>query len=150
MKRIILYIIVLAALLMVPTKGSDIGKLRPVETIAIYKEDAAYVIATDTGDQGKGEDILKALDNLKCTTPALIYLDTADYLLVSDRAMQALESLNGKLRKSVQIYRFTGEPNLKKASEFLRVHGKGPSLKAFEKGAKLQTLDCQNDRMKIS
>lgn len=150
MRRILLYIIVLAVLLVVPAKGADVGKLRPVETIAIYKEDDAYVIATDTGDLGRGADLIKALQSLKATTPAIIYLDTADYLLVSEQALEEIEALDGKLRNSVQLYLFKGKVNLKDASKFLRVHGDGPSLKAYEKGVKLQTLDCQEERIRIT
>lgn len=149
MKRIILYIIVLAALLVVPAERADVGKLRPVQTVALYKDANEFVIATDTGDLGRGETVQDAFHNLKATTPAIIYLDTADYLLVSEQAVDQLEFLRGKLRRSVEVYQFLGEANLEEVSKYLRVHGNGPSLKQYESGTQLPVLDCREERLKI-
>ena len=49
MKRIVVYILSLAAAMMVPLEGTDVGKLHPVELVQIYKEGDLVVIVTDTG-----------------------------------------------------------------------------------------------------
>jgi len=147
-KRII-YVLVLGALLLAPTKRNDVGKLRPVESIALFKENGQYVIATDTEDRGQGETVEKAIENLIQTTPAIIYLDTADYLLISREALPGIQELSGMLRESVQLYQFQGQPDMKTVSQFLRVHGDGPNLKQYRNPEQLQVLDCTGKRMKI-
>ena len=49
MKKSFLYMLILAAVLVLPTKFTDVGKLRPVQTIAVYKNGSTYIFETDTG-----------------------------------------------------------------------------------------------------
>ena len=50
MKRVVIYILALAAALLVPLRGTDVGKLQPVGLVQLYKEGETVVIVTDTGD----------------------------------------------------------------------------------------------------
>ena len=72
MKRILLYVLVMAAALIVPVKSNDVGKLRPVQAVMVSREAGSVIIRTDTDDTGTGTDVLSALENLKATTPAVI------------------------------------------------------------------------------
>jgi hypothetical protein len=148
-KRIIIYVLILGLLVLAPVRKNDVGKLRPVESIALFKENGNYVIATDTDDRGRGTTVAEAIANLKRTTPAIIYLDTADYLLISEDAMPGVEELSGLLRGSVQLYRFRGQPDMKTVSQYLRVHGDGPNMKEYQNPEQLQVLDCSGKRMEI-
>ena len=148
MKRILIYIIVLLAVILVPLNRTDVGKLRPVQTVAVYFDGADCVIATDTGDEGRGETAEQALSDLKATTPAIIYLDTAQYLLVGKNSMDAIEALRSHFSGSVELYSFRGDADLTAASKYLSVHGNGPALKCWKNGEKLPVLQCSGAEIK--
>lgn len=145
MKRSLLYLLILAAVLVCPTKATDVGKLQPVQTIAVYKGEDGYAIATDTMDTGRGASIPAAIENLKATTPATIYLDTAQYLIVSDESI--VEELRSHLKGNVKLYQFIGTPPMEKVSKFLAAHGDGPALRRWKSGDALPVLDCLSERL---
>lgn len=148
MKRSILYLLIFAVILMLPTKATDVGKLRPVETIAVYTSGSVCRILTDTKDSGCGKTVASAIENLKVTTPATIYLDTARYLIVNDPAL--IDNLYPYLKKRVKLYQFTGEVPMDTVSEYLAVHGDGPTIKEWKNGAKLPVLNGREGRLSIA
>ena len=147
MKKILLYILIAACALAAPVHGTDIGKLRPVQAISIRKESAQYIIETDTGDRGKGKTGMDALADLKATTPAVIYLDTADYLMLGENADPALEELRGKLKRNIRLCRITEKINPKQAAEYLRVHQNLPRLKVWKMTDNLPILEHFEERL---
>lgn len=149
MKKIILYVLILIAVLIVPVERTDVGKLRPVQSVAVFGRDGLVVIETDTGDKGSGENALAALDDLKRTTPAVIYLDTAEYLLVTENTEGAVEHLRAHLKDSVELYHYVGEPKLEEVTKYLEIHGNAPLLKEWTEGQQLPVLDCREERIKI-
>lgn len=149
MKKIILYVLILIAVLLVPVERTDVGRLRPVQSVAVFGEDGAVVIETDTGDRGSGENALAALDDLKRTTPAVIYLDTAEYLLVTKDMEDAVEHLRAHLKDTVELYHYIGTPKLEDVTQYLEIHGDAPSLKQWREGQQLPVLDCREERIKI-
>ena len=76
MKRWLLYIVLFAAAIIIPVNGTDVGKLHPVQAVSVGYQDGQVVLKTDTGEMGIGETPELALENLKQTAPAIIYLDT--------------------------------------------------------------------------
>lgn len=140
-------IIIISAL---PLERTDVGKLRPVETVMMYKNGQNIVIETDTDDIGIGIDVASAFENLKASAPAIIYLDTANFLLVSENVTDQVEQLRQVLKHNVEIYQFEGEVNPRMASEFLSVHGGGMKLKHWKQGAQLLTVEARNDRLILS
>lgn len=147
MKRSLLYMVVLAVILVLPTKATDVGKLRPVQSVAVYHENDGYIILTDTKDVGRGETISAAVENLKATTPATIYLDTAQYLMVEEEEL--IDQLRPYLRKTVKLYRFVGEPPMEEVSKFLSAHGDGPTVRSWKKTDVLPVVDCRGERLVI-
>ena len=147
MKRILLYILILGAVLLVPVERTDVGKLQPVQTVAVFKDDDQYVIQTDTEDVGYGRNLQEAFDDLIATTSAVIYLDTAEYLLLDEAAEANIEELRSVLKPTISLYRFENVTDLKETSKFLSTKEKGPSLKSWEKGVVLPVLRVKNKRM---
>ena len=147
MKRILIYIGILVAVLLVPLERTDVGKLRPVQTVAVYLNEDLYTIATDTGDKGSGKTVADALNNLKLTTSAVIYLDTAQFLLAGKNTDEAIERLRPYFHKSVEVYSFRGEADLELMSKYLSVHGNGPKLKHWKIGEKLPVLVCSGEQI---
>ena len=105
------------------------------------------MIETDTGDRGTGKTGMQALANLKATTPAVIYLDTADYLLLGEDADPALEELRGKLKRNIRLCRVTEKINPKQAAEYLKVHRKLPQLKVWKANENLPVLEHFEERL---
>lgn len=119
--RIVLYILIIVLVFLAPVDRLDIAKLSPVEAVAVYREDGNVVLKTDEGSIGAGLDALAALENLKENTSAIVYLDTADYLLIGDGAEQAAEALRQYLRASIQTGKYAGG-DVKEEAKYLDVH----------------------------
>lgn len=147
MKRILIYIAALAAALLVPIEGTDVGELQPVGVIQLYKEEDTVVIVTDTGDSGRGKTVEAAFENLEETTAGIIFLDTADYLLLSEGATVEAMELEGYLKPSVRVCMAEKEIDPAQAAEYLAVHR--PAVRLKERGALLNAgkLTMENDRL---
>ena len=147
MKRIIIYVGILAAMLVAPVERADVGKLRPVQAVAIYKENDWVIIETDTEDLGIGATAQQALQNLQDTTAGIIYLDTAEYLLLSKDAQETAEQLRGELKDTVELCLMEQKVDIKESAKFLAAHGKLPKLKHWQNGQELPSLTRFGDRI---
>lgn len=127
--RKIICILIIAALCFVPLKRVDIAKLRPIQAVAMYMEDQQIVLETDTGDQGRGKRVLDALQNLKEKTAAVVYLDTADFLLVAENAISHVGELAQNIKQSVKVCVCEAAGRVKEVAQYLEVHGNLPKLK---------------------
>ena len=100
----------------------DIAKLQPIEAVAIYIEQDSVIVKTDMESIGVGKTAMEAVENLKDATPAVVYLDTADYLLVGEGAGAAAQEILPLLRRSVRTGIYRGG-DVKEEARFLDVHG---------------------------
>ncbi len=119
--RIILYILILALLLLAPVERLDVAKLLPVEAVAVYMDGSDVVLETDTENLGRGETAEEALEDLKKNTAAIIYLDTAEYLLVGEGAKSHGVQLKGYLKASVIMGDYSGG-SVKDEAKYLDAH----------------------------
>ena len=117
--RVILYIVILGLLLIAPVNRLDVAKLEPVQTVAVDVSDGMVILTTDTGNSGQGENIKSAVDDLEAKTPGVIYLDTAQYLLVTAASKRYTKELEGYLRSSVKVSLWDGEGEVEEAAKFL-------------------------------
>lgn len=101
MKRI-LYIIIVLLSMLAPVERLDIAKLLPVEAVAVCCEKSQILLKTDQGNVGRGQTAEEALKNLKENTVPIVYLDTAEYLLVGDGAESAAAELRRYLKPWVR------------------------------------------------
>ncbi len=146
MKRI-LYIIILVATLIAPGKNSDIAKLQPVELIAIREEANGIIIQTDTGDEGRGINVDEAMENLMRTTPGIVYLDTANYLLIKTGAEEYAKEMGGYLKTTVMLCKTDDDPDLKDAAMYLSVHKPEITYARWEGNEKLPELQITAGKM---
>lgn len=119
--RTLLYIVILALLFLAPVERLDVAKLEPVQTVAIRVEDDSVILETDTNNRGVGTDIANALSDLEDSTPGVIYLDTAEYLLVSEDATIYLDALREYFSPSVRISLWDGVSSVEGAAQYLAV-----------------------------
>ena len=129
--RKILSIIILALALAVPVKRLDVAKLQPVETVAIYLLDSTIVLETDTGDMGQGGTATEALEDLKESACSVIYLDTAEYLLIGRDAQEAAIALRPYLKESVKVGNYNGG-DIKEETAYWEVHGDLPKFGSWK------------------
>ena len=147
MRRIISYIAVLSVLMVLPVTQLDVGKLHPVQVVAIYKEKNWVVLETDTEDKGFGRTARQALQNLKDTSSGIVYLDTAEYLVITKNAEEEAEELRKELKHSVRLCMATKPVDLAETAEFLSAHGGLPKLKDWEKGSEIPVLSTFGDSL---
>ena len=131
--RWILYIVILALLLLAPLERADVAKLLPIETVAVYKEQGNVALETDTKHKGIGKNAIEALENLKKTTPSLVYLDTAKYLVVSEDTKDQIEELKGYLKDKIRVCIADVRGQVREASKYLEAHGNLPKNTSFQK-----------------
>lgn len=149
MKRIIIYILVTVLALLVPENGTDVGKLQPVELVFLSIEDGQIVLETDTGGWGQSETLNGALENLKETTAGVIFLDTADYLLVTQNAEYLLGEMEGYVKPRIRVCRAEQGIDLVEAARYLGVHPPRMTLNTREVGEKLPELEQITVNQKI-
>lgn len=150
MKRIVIYGLLLVLTVAMPVKKTDVADLRPVEVIAIYREGEAVRLTTDTKDSGAGADVLQALANMKQTTPAVIYLDTAEYLLIGQGAEEDAQQLRSVLKPNIRLCGAVPGIDLQEAAKYLPVHGGLTPLRHWNMGDPLPFLTQENGRIKMS
>ena len=131
--RKVLYAALLITLLFVPLDRVNVADLLPVEGVALYIDSGKVTLETDMGNIGAGETVEEALAALKENTPAIIYLDTAEYLLVSTDALDQVESLRPYLKTSVKVCVCQAAGKVKNTVQYLQIYGDLPTLKTWEK-----------------
>ena len=149
MSRIRIYVSLMAAALLIPRESTDLGKLEPVDTVSVYKEENKIVMETDTGAKGTGESVQAALQNMIDTTAGIIYLDTADYLLVRRETEELIPELGKYLKESVRICRTQAAVKVEDAAAFLEVHTPKVKLGDWKRTEKLPLLRITEGRMHL-
>ena len=130
--RAILYICILALLFLAPVERLDVAKLEPVQTVAVRIESQQVVIETDTKNRGQGRTLQEAVQDLKENTPGVIYLDTAQYLLLTEDAVKYDRELKNYMRLSVKVSIWDGDGSVETAAKYLAVRHDLPRLKDFK------------------
>lgn len=129
--RWILYVVIIALALSVPVQRLDVAKLQPVEAVAVTVENGRVVLETDTEDRGEGATAIEALKDMKSKALSVIYLDTAEYLLVEEGAEEFAEELRPLLNGSVRVGSYLGG-EVKTQLQYYEVHGNLPKLKQWK------------------
>ena len=119
--RMVWYVAALS-LLLLGGRGTDIGRLRPVEVVQLTEKDGLLFLETDTGDVGWGLTINQAVQKLKETTPGQIYLDTADFVLLEEGLEEYIPDLRSYLKRRTRMAYGAKGVDLPMVADYLRVH----------------------------
>lgn len=153
MKRWVWYIgiiAIVAALSGKTSAGTDVAKLQPVQVVYLTCPEGQIVIETDTGDWGNGETLKEALQDMKATSSREVFLDTADYLLISQGCVDLLPAMMKQLRPSCSVCFTDGVPDMERAGVFLQQHAPQITLMQYRAGERqLQTLVIREGRMEL-
>lgn len=142
--KLLLYLAILIGLWIIPLRGADVGKLIPVEVIAVSEKGGIYTVKTDTGDMGQGGTLPEALEALKDHASGIIYLDTAEFLLTEEGV--APETLRHYLKEGIRVCAAPEEMPLEGIADYLSVHKPGVKLKNVEEVGRLPSLTIENGR----
>lgn len=148
MKRWIVLAAFLAVILALPQRQGDVADLLPVELVYVYKEGNLLRVETDTGQFGEGATLAQALEELRATAPGEVFLDTADYLILTRDTVECLPQLADLLRPGTQVC--LGFQADAQAAAYLAAHKPGVTLKDCRSGAvALPTLVKREERYSL-
>ena len=142
----ICYMILLSLALLGAGERSDVGKLRPVEAVALAERDGQIIVRADTGDWGRGESLSEAIGDLRDSTAGLVYLDTAEYLLLETKIT---EELGGILKPNVRVCAAEEGIGLDGVGAYLDVHRPGNRLDSGTPYEQLEFLWQEHDRYRL-
>ena len=132
------WILLLGGLLLLgwfsPVRGTDVGELQPVELVQLYREGAEIVLSTDTSDMGAGATLREAVRNLKATTAGTVFLETADYVLITPEMEELVGELGEYLRPGIEICIISCITDPKEAARYLSAHHPGVTLRSVRYG----------------
>lgn len=140
MMRILFYIILLILTFLAPVRRVEIEHLEPVEAVFAVRNGEQITLTTDTGASGTGDDVDRALMDLEETTPGIVFLDTARYLLLSTDTPEDVDRLRQHLKGNVRVCMFEGTQDPQRAIEYLEVYGKLPKIKDWNPADPLPVL----------
>jgi len=135
MKRWIFFLAAAAVVLFLPDgQGIDVAKLQPVELLYINMEQGRMVVYTDTGEYGIGNTLEDALQDVRATAKGEIFLDTVDYVLVTEETKMEISELRHVLRLSAKLILATGPVQSEDITAYLAVHKPEITLKNWMMG----------------
>lgn len=138
--RTALYITILAALYFVPLQRIEIANLEPIQAVWMHIENGNVILETDTEDKGLGATVTDALANMKSNSSGIVYLDTAQYLLVSKAATGEIHTVQPFLKNSARLCIWDGQGNIKSAVKYADSHKIGQKIRDWEKTGNLPEL----------
>ncbi len=137
--KIILYCVIIVLVFMAPVSKEDIGDLEPIQAIWLSIDDGDVVLKTDTEDFGTGGTVEAAIQTMKKNSEGVVYLDTAQFLLVSENAVEQIENILPHLKSSVKICLWEGN-DVASAARYMQSHNMGYKMKELNAGKQLQTI----------
>ena len=144
--KILLYIGLLLLVCFLPVEGTDVGKLIPVEVIAISEAEGVITVCTDTGDQGTGEDLPAAFVDLKDSASGVIYLDTAEYVLLEPGTESFVNTAEPYLKGDTKVCAAQEGIPLDAIANYLSVHHPGICLEEVQEVEKIPCITEEDGR----
>ena len=98
------------------------------------------LVITDTNDEGSGATVADALAKLKANSSRIIYLDTAQYLLLSASAVDKVPALEPYLKNTIRLYLWDGHGDFAEAVKYADAHKLGVTLKQWRSGVEIPKI----------
>ena len=112
-------LLALGAMLWNPAEPKDVGKLIPVELVQLSQDRDGVAVRTDTGNTGWGENLEEAMLDLKRKATGEIFLETAEYVLLTGNMGKNIPELSNYFRPGTQVYEAPLLEDLKVAAAYL-------------------------------
>ena len=137
MKKVIWLVAVIVTVAitgLLPFAGTDIAKLHPVEVLIVSRSEDGLLLQTDSGMLGTGKNVEEALQTLRLSSEGNIFLDTANYLLISPDCTEEIVTLWNYVRPACQVYHFKGEGKYEKIGKYLESHPSQTTVLGYLQG----------------
>lgn len=138
-------ICILAVLALLLPRGTDASELAPAQVVYVQVDGQTVTVRTDLGNIGKGKNLQEAFLDLNNTTPAKVFLDTADYLLINEKGISVLPELQLWLKGSCMVCVANEITDLQSAAEYLKAHSPELKLKDWSAGGMDLPLLTESD-----
>ena len=149
MKRLFGYLLVTVLALSVPEYSSDVGNLIPVETVLLRLEGNTVVLETDTGHYGIGTGVQEAIVDMKETAEGVLFLDTADYLLLGKESGPWVGELKPYLKGKVLACAMEEKADLKMVTAYLAAHKPEYTIEEAYEGKPVERLSVAGGRYRL-
>ena len=114
--------LLLGALFWNPAEPRDVGSLIPVELVQLSRDREGVAVRTDTGNRGWGENLEAAMADLKQKASGEIFLETAEYVLLTGEKETFIPELKHYFRPGTQVYEAQYLEDLEEAAAYLGQH----------------------------
>lgn len=125
MKRWVAAALLLAAAAVLPRlshPAADVGELEPVAAARISQTPEGVIIRTDTGGEGFGENLQFAVEDLRCRSVRVVFLDSANFLLLENLSEEVWAQLGDYFRPGCYVCRVESEMDLAAAAQYFAVN----------------------------
>ena len=138
--RVILYILILGALFFVPLQRMEIANLEPIQAVWMHSENGNILLETDTKDKGSGTTVESALADMKHKSEGVVYLNTAEYLFVSESAIDEILRVQPYMNDSVRLCKWDGQGDISEATRYADSRKLGVKIREWNSDSKMPEL----------
>lgn len=137
---------VLCLCLFAAAPKTDLGSLQPVQLVQVTSSGPMVHLRTDTGLYGEGVDFGAALGDMYRTAPGQVFLETADFLLVTPVTVKVLPELRQVLRPGTEVALISCLVDGTEAAQFLSARSGGVPLRKAGEHTVLPRLNMKGER----
>ncbi len=116
---------VISALGLWPSRACDAAELLPAQVLVVDASKGEVRVEADCGVSGSGRSLDEALEDMKRHAPGELFLDTAEHVVLCQRAWYLLPQAASSraLRPAAKLCRAEGElPGAEQVLAFLQAH----------------------------
>lgn len=129
MKKYLVLGAIISCILLIAGKGkSNLADLNPVELVSVTKTGEGIYLRTNTGRIGFGDSVKAAWEDMNHHADGMLFLDTADYLLVSDECILKENGLEDIFRPGIRVLKSAWRIDLMDAAKYLSYQKAGVPL----------------------
>lgn len=129
--------------------GKDLGNLQPVQLVQVTTCNGKVRIRTDTGSMGQGMTVPEAVEDLQQGADGTIFLETADFLLVTALTTRFLPDLSSYLRPGTEVARISSFVDGKTAAKYLSVHHPAATLRQAKADNLMENLHYREGKYEL-
>lgn len=135
MKRWMFFAALFIIYLIIPEgQGVDVARLKPVEFLCVCQEAGRVKVIADTQDYGVGNTLEAALTDLERSAEGVVFLDTVDFVLITEQTRDQLPYICKTLRPAARLVLAAGVVEPETAAAYLRAHETELTLMDYRKG----------------
>lgn len=150
MKKVIFLCLAAGCLLLFRgNSGKDLGNLQPVQLVQVTSCNGKLRIRTDTGSMGQGLSVAEAVEDLQRSADGTVFLETADFLLVTALTARFLPDLSDFLRPGTEVARIPSYVDGKSAAKYLSAHHPAVTLRQAKADNQMENFHYREGKYEL-